>query len=391
MNAWTILLVVYAAVFISSPLIVILHELGHAFAYMVFTKPGKIDIYIGSYAEKTKNINVKTGKLHFHIKKSFPFVKSIGLCSSDTAETNYVNYIIILLAGTCFTFFFAVLLGTIVYYLHAPLMVQIFFYIFLGFSVLSLIGNLVPRNLKTGSAFKLESDGTQIALMLKIKSALPLYIEAREHFNKKEFITAIEKLKAVLQASPNNVKMLRLIIMASINSKKCDNAGLYLTQLEAITELTTEDLFNRGCIYSLTKKHHEAIETYNKVLKSNRNHINALNNMGGELAEQGAHEVALRVLERAIKINPEYVFPYVNLAYSKILQGDFDSAKVLIDKCFELDAANAEVFKMNGIYYLKLKNINAANTNFNKALELNPDIDISDYVEELKQLTAQEA
>ena len=75
MNDWGVLFLVYAVVFISSPLIAIIHELGHAFAYLVFTKPENIDIYIGTYGNSKNNIKFRAGKLQFYLKKSFPLVK----------------------------------------------------------------------------------------------------------------------------------------------------------------------------------------------------------------------------------------------------------------------------------------------------------------------------
>src|SRR5258708_4440771 len=107
MNDWAVIIVIYLALFISSPLIAILHELGHAFAYLVFTKPDKIDIYIGTYQLPKNAIQFKAGKLNFYIKRSFPFVKGIGLCRSYKAEKNYLYDIFILLAGSFFTLFTA--------------------------------------------------------------------------------------------------------------------------------------------------------------------------------------------------------------------------------------------------------------------------------------------
>src|ERR1700712_5748785 len=107
MNDYIILIVIYAALFISSPLIAILHELGHALAYLVLTKPDRIDIYIGSYGNSRNAIQFNSGKLYFYLKRSFPFVKGIGLCHSYKPETNYKRDILILLAGPVFTFIIA--------------------------------------------------------------------------------------------------------------------------------------------------------------------------------------------------------------------------------------------------------------------------------------------
>jgi Flp pilus assembly protein TadD len=63
----------------------------------------------------------------------------------------------------------------------------------------------------------------------------------------------------------------------------------------------------------------------------------------------------------------------------------------LVDKCLELNAENADAYKALGVYYLKLKHFTNARTNFEKALELDPDLDLSPYDDELKLLAEQEA
>jgi len=387
MNDWLIIAVVYFALFISSPLIALLHELGHAFAYLILTKPDEIDIYIGSYTQPTNGLQFKAGKINFYIKRSFPFVKGIGLCKSSKPETNYSNYIIILFSGALFTFFAAIILGVIVYNANANLLVQIGCYIFLGLSVASLMVNLIPREVdKFNNKLTLNSDGKQIAFVLKIKNALPDYIEARQFYFQKDFEQAIAKLKDVLKVVPDEEQILRMLFTASVQLKECDDAELYVSLLEEKGKLTADDLVNKACLQSSVNKSDDAILTYQKALKLNKTHVIALNNVGYELIEKGAHQVAQRALDKAIKLNPKFDHAYGNLGYSKILQDDLDVGKGLIDKCLQLNANNAEAFRALGIYYLKKKDIDQANANFNKATEIDKDIDVSKYTNEIKLL-----
>ena len=149
MNPYTLLVVIYAAVFLSSPLIAVFHEFGHALAYLIFTKPENIDIFIGSYGDEKNALQFRIYKLNFFIKKSFPFVKGIGLCHSSKPESDYRKFIVILLAGPVFTLIAAAIIAIVAFTSHVYLLILIFCYIFLGFSLLSIIANLVPRSLNT--------------------------------------------------------------------------------------------------------------------------------------------------------------------------------------------------------------------------------------------------
>lgn len=393
MNDWVIIIVVYAAVFLSGPLIAILHEMGHALAYLILTRPPRVDIYIGTYRFPEKAISFRIGKLNFFIKRSFPFVKGIGLCRSYKPETNYLNYIVILLAGPVFTFVSAAVIGLIAFNSDASLLVKICCYVLLGFSVLSLITNLVPdkiggkfyNNLDTDD-IDLDNDGLKILFTLKIKNKLPAYIAALQYIDKNDLEAAMAELDKVLEKAPDAEKILRLQVTLAMNLKQYENAAAYLNRLESKHQLNKSDILQKGILQSLNKQHDEAIASYSRVLKMDRKNLVALNNIGCELIEKGAHEVAARGLERAIKINPQFDQPYGNLAYSKILQDKLEEGKHMADQCLSLNPKNADAYKTLGIYYLKQKNSNLATINFNKAVELDGSIDLAAYTEELKTL-----
>jgi hypothetical protein len=385
MNDWLVLIVVYLAVFISSPLIAILHECGHAIAYLIFTKPDKIDIYIGTYKLPENAIKFQIGKLHFFMKRSFPFVKGIGLCKSEKSETNYRKLVVILLAGSFFTFFIAGILAMLMINTEAPLLVKIAFYIFLGLSTLSLLTNLIPSQLDKNFKTILNSDGQQLVLALKLKKSLPDYVAGRMYLVDNNFEYASKKLKKVL----DNVQLeevIRLLIFSLISGKQYNEANFYLSQLESSFKMSPTDHFYRGCLQSLTHKHDEAIETYSKVLKMDRHHVLALNNIGFELIEKGAHQVAKQVLDKAIKLNPNFGAPYGNLGYSQILQGDLESGKILVDKCLQFNPLNAEAYKSLCIYYLKKDDAAGALENFKRATEIDNEIDFGIYADKLKLL-----
>lgn len=389
-ESFNVLIVIYAALFISSPLIAILHELGHAFAYLILTKPERIDIYIGSYVKRKNAIQFNTGKLHFYVARSFPFIKGIGLCHSYKVETNYKNYTVILLAGTVFTFFVACIPGIIVFYTHTNLLIQIACYIFLALSALSLISNLIPREIDKAYNVNIDNDGKQLFFTFKIKNALPDYVEGVELIRQKEYAAAIEKLNNVLVAAPGSEKLLTLLFAVSLVARQYDDAALYLAKLESKPELSVNNTVNKGHLQSATGKHDEAIETYSKLLKKDRNNVGALNNIAEELIDKGAHKVAAQALEKAIKLKPMFDYPYATFGYSKLLQGDLEGGKRLIKQCMDINPNNAYAYKVLGIYYLKVKDTAKANESFSKVRELDGGMDLGIYADELKQLEEQD-
>lgn len=385
MNDWVALIVIYAAVFTSGLLIAILHELGHAFAYLLLTKPPQIDIYIGSYTRAKNNIHFKIGKLHFYVKRSFPFVKAIGLCRSYKMERSYKKDIIILLAGPVFTLVSAAIPAIIALNTDVNQLLKISCYIFLTFSALSLLVNLVPHEVERAGGISIDNDGKQILFALRVKNAMPQYVDGLLHLWKKEYDAAIAKFKSVMEQSPRAAeKVLRLLVTTALEARQYTLAASYLDEIEAGYEFKNDDLLNRGIIQSVTDQHDEAIATYSLLLKKDTRNLLALNNIGSELIEKGAHEVAKRALDRAIKLKPDFDAPYGNLGYSQVVQGNLEEGKLLIDQCLQLNPKNADAYKTLGIYYLQLNEPALAKTNFDKAIELDPDIDLGSYMDEVK-------
>jgi len=387
MDAWFILITVYLAVFISSPLIALFHELGHALAYLLLTKPDKIDIYVGSYGDKKKAINFSLGKLNFYVKRSFPFVKGVGLCVSSKAESNYLKYIVILLAGVVFNLLWAILFAFIATHYAANDLIRIFCYIFLGISALSLIVNLIPSEVKSSDGYEIDNDGKSIVFCMQVKRHLSDYLEARKLLSENKYELAIEMLKAVSDVTSNkNRRILIMLIDAHIKVKQYENALKDIDLLEKQGELSSNELVNKGAMQSYTRRYDEAMETYQQALKLDKKNIVALHNIAYTLIEKGAFIVAQRAIDKILKINPEYYPVYNNMGYSKILQGQLEEGKALIDKYLTYDAENAYAYKALGIYYLKSGDEHLAQINFHKAVALNNTIDLSLYKNEPNQI-----
>jgi tetratricopeptide (TPR) repeat protein len=261
----------------------------------------------------------------------------------------------------------------------ANLYVQIPCYIFLGLSTLSLITNLVPKEIDKAHGVKLENDGKQLLFALKVKNNLADYIEGCELFNVSDFEGAASKLKEVLTKLPVNRKILDLLITVSICARQFDEAAGYIEMIESRHELSVGEMLRKGYLQSQTGAHDEAINTYSKLLKRDRHNVVGLNNLAAELVEKGAHHVAAQILEKAIRLKPESDYSYATFGYSKILQGDLEGGKRLIKQCLDLNPENADAYKSMGIYHTKQNNAEQAKANFAKALELDTNIDLGPH------------
>jgi tetratricopeptide (TPR) repeat protein len=386
----TIIIIIglYIAFLISSPIITIFHELGHAFAYLILTRPNKIDIYIGYYGdnedENKKAINFKSGKLNFYIKRSFPFVKGGGLCKSDKAETNYLKEIIILLAGSGFAVLASLFIGLIIFNVNVHGSIKLFCALLILFSINSLYISLYPKTLREAYfGSDLDNDGKQFIFVKRLKKLYAEYVAAIEIAATGDYKHAIEKLAYILEKCPDEEKVLRKLALYSTYAKHYSEAETYLLEIKQKFEFSTTDILNLGCMQSFINKNEESILNYRIVLKNDADNITALNNLGYVLSEKGEYNEAQQLLEKAMQLFPETGYIYNTIGYLKVLKGDLEEGKDFIDKSIRLDAENAYAYKALGVYHLKVKDIIMAKDYFKKAKELDSQIDLNMYANQL--------
>lgn len=175
--------------------------------------------------------------------------------------------------------------------------------------------------------------------------------------------------------------------IACLQAQRYDEAKNYLEQLAGLGELQINDLINKGCLYTYTGRHDEAIVIYQKVLKKSRDNVFALNNLCYEMIKKGAHKVAGQLFDKALKLQPGFEMAVCNSAYSKILHGELGECKHIIDRVLASRPDSAGAYFYLIIYYLKLNERSLAEASLAKAKELDSTLLTGDYDEELEKLS----
>jgi Flp pilus assembly protein TadD len=383
MIALGILIAFYVAFYVTWPFIIIFHELGHAFAYLILTKQSKIDIFIGSYGDKKTRLNFKIGKLHFYVKQSFLLYISGGMCQASSAEPNYIKDIIILLAGPFFSLFIACVLGFIVFNTEIHGAIKLYVCSLIIFSVISLISSLVPRTIES---VNIDNDGKQLFFVIRIRKVYADYISAYKEVATGMYTSAADKLHHAVNICPKEEKLLRLLINALFGMKNYKEGEIYLNQLKEISTLTATEHLHLGYTQSISGKSELAERNYEKALELDPNNLIALNNLGYEYIVSGRYTEAEHVLNEAIKLDPEFNYSYSNMGYVKLLTNKLDEGKELIEKSLAAEPEDAYAYKHLGVYYLKILDKDQALLNFNKALALDPNIVLEGYLKESEEL-----
>ena len=122
----------------------ILHELGHAIPAIILSKE-KVSIYIGSYGNIDKSINIKIGLLDVWLSYKILSWKN-GLCIPSAKNISTNRQIIYILAGPICSFFFATMFIFFAYSQELSDSYLLFSVVFFVMAIFDLFGNLTPNS-----------------------------------------------------------------------------------------------------------------------------------------------------------------------------------------------------------------------------------------------------
>ncbi|RVU02415.1 tetratricopeptide repeat protein [Mucilaginibacter limnophilus] len=360
--------------FVAAPFIVLTHELGHAVAYFILTKPDTIDIYVGSYSD-SNGPKIRIGKLTIYFKFSFPIMSNKGLCCSSKQETNYIKWIIILIAGSISSLLLACIIAWFVFNYDLHGLSKLFSLVLIGYSILAMITSLFQSS-PTNNECEYYNDGENILLALKLKNKLSVLKEIPELIANNNYKDAIANIKIVLKSAPDYVEYHRLLVQVLLWDKEFNKAKNHLNVIASHFTLKPTDYATLGYVNSMLQNKQFAIENYELCLKYDPTNVICLNNVGLEYTETNRYKEAEKYLKFAIDIQPDFWSAYAILGYCKILQNQLDEGKALIEKSISMDTMYSYAYKALGLYYIKTGDTLEAKKQLDKAREIDNTINL---------------
>ena len=161
-----IIVALFLTIAIIRPLIVLVHELGHAIPALLFTDKS-VSIFIGSYWNPDKCFCIKIRRINIWIKQN-PLSWYKGSCMSTQQVVSTYKNVIYIVSGPILPFVLGVIFCylTFSFDLHGSL--KYFSIIFLSWAVIDLFINLYPTSYPTKLENRkiLYSDGFQLIRIL---------------------------------------------------------------------------------------------------------------------------------------------------------------------------------------------------------------------------------
>lgn len=131
-------------------------------------------------------------------------------------------------------------------------------------------------------------------------------------------------------------------------------------------------LNNRGNAKAMKRDFQGAFEDYWTVYQHDSSNKAVMTNLGAVMDELGRGEEAIPILERAIRLYPDWSGGYGNLAFRYIDRGDYKKALELCNKVLELDPADPLGYNNRGHVKYKMGELEGALKDINKSLDMYP-------------------
>ena len=189
-------------------------------------------------------------------------------------------------------------------------------------------------------------------------------------FKEKKFLRVIKLGKKFLKKNPNELNLIYILGLSSINVENFTDAESYFKKLLLLKE-TSEFYYIYGNILKKLKNYNEAINSFNKAISLNSNFSEAYNNLGNTKKLINKNDEAIDHYQKAISIKDDNIEAHFNLANILKENKKFNEVKLIYEKILKIDKNNVIALNDLGAVNLILGNVKIARKYFEKILKIN--------------------
>ena len=224
-----------------------------------------------------------------------------------------------------------------------------------------------------------------LTLIIAIVGGLGFFEIKKWHEARKNIDKDVEIIKDTRNKAEKELDMLRKEIeknpISSLKEKPSEEIMKNLDEFTSRSELfemlgvplNSEDYFNRATDFYFKGKYELAIKAIEKAIELKPDYAEAWSNKGVALGKLGRHDEELKAYEKAIELKPDYVEAWYNKSVELGKLGRHDEALKACEKAIELKPDYAEAWNNKGVALCKLGRHDEALKADEKAIELKPD------------------
>ena len=190
-------------------------------------------------------------------------------------------------------------------------------------------------------------------------------------FNKKKFLDVFKNGTKLLKQEPNDIQIIRILGITSINIQNFIEAEKYFKKL-LLFEKNADNYYTLGNIQKKNYKFREAVISFENAIKINPNFSEAHNNLGNTKKSLNKKDEAIYHYKKAISLKNENIAALINLSSILKENNNYDELLEVYEKILNLDPNNIKTLYNLGTAHLFLGNTSKAREYFENTIKIDP-------------------
>lgn len=195
----------------------------------------------------------------------------------------------------------------------------------------------------------------------------------------KDYEGAIEDCQKGLKYEETNTALRQNIIIASMQAKKYEQAGISLAHYIKQNPTEMFGYMSRGELSILEGDTIRAVDDYSRAISVDRYYSPAYAGRAYSYLLIKKYENALQDLDEAIRLDPDNPGYYINRGLARYNTNDLKGTLADFDHVIVIDPGNKLAYLNRGIIRSQVGDLNRAVSDFDKVLLLDPSNDIALY------------
>ena len=364
-------------VFISIALVMILrsfttliHELGHAFPALLFTR-NAVKVYVGTYGDTKGSYRLSLGRLEVFFRINLLDWK-IGMCEHKGSIMVWQRVIIILggpLASVLLSIplFFAVLQGGLHQVLAGLLM------IFIMAALIDFFVNIIPVNhpIPMHDGAVSYNDGYQLYILFWRLFRSEEYLMIEEDLQEGKYEEVIKKVKEQIAGGRKEKEIYDLLIAAYIATDQYETVLKTYAEVKKHFKLTDQDDLRIAQTYMQLNQYEEALNYYERYYQKHFQDAGLLTEIGYAKIQLGRYEEARKNLDAAIYHAPNLIKAYLNRTLVNIRTESYKAAAHDLSIIEQKVKNHPETFYYHGLLHDEQGNYKEALDYYKQAKAMN--------------------
>ena len=338
------------------------HEMGHAIPALLFTKAGKVNVFVGTYGDISNCLQLNFGRLALYLKLNI-FNWRIGLCTHSGVK-GFLPQLLVILGGPIASLLIALFAFYVIINGGYSQGWVVFIVFFLISAIIDFIVNIDPSHtpIKLYNGGVTYSDGYQLLNTFRRRGLPTAFFAAEQSFHQKQYQRAIEQCQHLIDSGPQKKPVYDLMVSSYLTLKDYGNALNFYDSFKAIHPYTYLDFYQIGWLNLKLNRWDTALEYFDHCIYEKHMDGTALANRGYIHLQTGNYQRAQQDLDAAIFYTPDNPEGWNNRGLLRIKKRQMDTGFSDLQIAQKLAPEHPQVIYHLGLYF-------EAKRDFKKALE----------------------